>query len=163
MPSLPATTIIEDIVASVVTTLQDVTEANGYDITLSPERALPRGNEWDDGKVVVWLGSDVLDEQKIQWDYRTATINVRFCATVEDTTEASVLLDSRLNLIRGYIEYALTVDKTSRQRDGKAIETFPPDYEALPREIDANIGYGDLSFPIKYRHRLGNPFSQSSD
>jgi hypothetical protein len=152
--SLP---VSEQIDLNVIATLEGVTTAGGYAVTLTPvERFKVRGNATDHLKAVVCVGDDSALSDNDTPQYAQAwTRPYEIVVFVFEPEVTQVSFNTTCNLARASIEKALMQDIT---RGGLAQNTFIRDPQLFCKAIDAS-GI-TVRFDVQYRTQFDDPFTQ---
>lgn len=153
------TPIIEYIAANVLSTVQAVTAANGYDNTVTGERLIRTGNRVRDRLVVVEQGdtkrSD-LDGDRDQYQAIGWVQTFYLTAYVLESESSSTAIETRLNSIRSDLEKAIMADPT---RGNYAVDTFLVGATRVTDDDSAAEGVV-VEIEVYYRVLHTNPYAQ---
>lgn len=149
-----ADSIREKIIKNVVTTLEGVTEAAGYDVTI--RRVLrTQVSPFD---IVDFPTACVVDSSEVKSDgdpanFTSAHMRLDIIVWVSQTNDPSSLICSTL----AAVEKALYVDQS---RGGNAIDTDVMENETYLSDMLSPYGGFRVTADIHYRHRLGDPYTK---
>lgn len=149
-----ADSIRERICQNVVTTLQGVTEANGYQITLRSVDRLPT-SPYQLPEVPCAIVADVSEEEEegipVQFSHCSLLFEVKvMLAEFTSISEAA-------NRAIASVKKALRAD---HHRGGLALDTDIKGNETVLSEETLPYGMVSLSVLVTYRHLLNDPYSQ---
>lgn len=143
--------ILELIAQNVQTTIAGVTTDNGYDYSLTVERAKKKAEPkhlkaiiYQSGKTNTDPDANTADEKEVEFTV------VTFVLPINDNDEYDVIN----NHLADAIEAELLTDVT---RGGYAYETTIQDVTIVPAEKGEWGGF-NLTFTVKYRYPFGQPF-----
>jgi hypothetical protein len=152
------TPVAERITREICDTLEGVTTAAGYFLTLAVERPNPTaGNRVGDAKAVVVPGTPTPDET--QPIGHTAWVRpYSIVVTVQDREDSDEAIDTKLEFALADVTRALAEDHT---RGGLAWDTTFEEPELSPLAFNAHTAQVTVNINVRYRTRLNNPFSSS--
>jgi len=154
--------VIEAIAADILSVVNTVTTANGYNQNLAGTR--PTSREWRDGRaqsdgtvIVVQQGSDEDEDASAAGNVGMTAWYERFAlvAYVIDSDTETTPMDTRTNQVRADLEKALTEDRT---RGGRALDTIV----RAPEFFDQGPGATGIVVVIDVRYRTDedDPYTQ---
>jgi hypothetical protein len=148
-----AVTVLEQIGVNVLTTLQGVTTANGYDYQLNVSRAVYKANPKHLDAIIYQITpDDVRDAPTMTEEWRQLYSVVVYIRPEDDDTTP---VDSYNNACIGAVHKELQKDYT---RGGLAIDTQPQPYIIFP-PVEGEFGGFTYNFVVTYRTRLDDPFT----
>lgn len=142
---------LEIIAEDIDSTLAGITETNGYDYTLSVERAKKK-NEIEHLKAVIHqtAATNTTPDGQVS-DERSATFVVVAYVLPENDNDD---YDTINRYLAAAIELELLKDHT---RGNNAIDTIIGDVVNMPGD-DGEFGGFSLQFTVNYRYQFGQPF-----
>lgn len=146
--------IVEQICSNVLSTLQGITVANGYQYDLIVEREARRGNQPRHLLVVLHQldPQEVEDEVTLKHGWIQPFMLDVFISIPESDSTAPDLV---LNRITADIHKALMVD---RYRGGLALETMIRGWQAFAT-LEGDLEGREVRFDVQYRHAYTNPYT----
>jgi hypothetical protein len=155
-----STPIIEDIAANVLTTLNGVTTAAGYNQTLTVYR--PRRVDFSDITpgdlvgVVYQIESEEFNENKAQ---TSSQWRQKFRAEIQviSSDTATETIDTRCNQVAADIMKALMVDAYRGKADGSVIDTMIDGSSFIHEDGGESSGV-IVDFSVIYRTKITSPY-----
>lgn len=153
---MPATPIVEQITVNIVETLQEISEENGYDYTLTVERDKRRPPEnYVDCHVIVFQLDPSLDPDnnllQTQWIQPYA---LQVYIDIPSDENDTMIPSTRLNTITADIHKKLAEDIT---RGGLALDTTVLPWSEYLGGIGEHEGR-EVQFQVKYRTAWNDPY-----
>jgi len=156
--------VIERMAQNIITTLQGIATAAGYQNTVADVvRPAPGvGNQLNNMRLVVFQGGAAREqecpEQYTQWlqDFHV------MCEVVESEGSATPV-DQRLNSLACDVERALCLTRTSQTRGGLAEDTILDARTTIPCDPQAHDGAVLVNIGVRYRTRYNDPLTSVYD
>ncbi len=146
--------ILEQIILDIVSNLNQVTVANGFQTDVTAARPNPGiGNAIADGLAIVSLGSATAEDPPSQAQQWRQEILIDCCVKQSETS--STTIDTRRVTMLADVAEALLATYT---RGGLAVDTVQTQAIFSPIDYDAHIGFVTAVFEVVYRTAYGNGY-----